>query len=49
MRVRSCWRDLRLEEGIHLVCPINLHVSDMLILRWELDCEVFEVVVLRHA
>lgn len=42
------WKDLRLEESIHLVCPVDLHVGDMLVLRWELDGEVFEVVVLRH-
>ncbi len=40
--------DSRFEEGIHLNCQIDLHVCDMLVVRWEFDCEVLEIVPLRH-
>jgi hypothetical protein len=40
--------DLRFEEGVHLVCPVDLHMSHIWALSWELYGEVFERVVLRH-
>lgn len=40
--------DLRFEEGVHLLCPVDLHMSHIWVLSRELDGEVFERVVLRH-
>jgi hypothetical protein len=34
--------DLRLEEGIHLVWAVDLHVGDILMFGWKPDNEVLE-------
>jgi hypothetical protein len=40
--------DLRFEEGVHLIRPVDFHMSDIWVFSGEFHGKVFERVVLRH-
>lgn len=46
--VEEMGEDLRFEEGVHLLRPVDLHMSNIWILSRELDGKVLERIVLRH-
>jgi hypothetical protein len=41
--------EIRFKEGVQLVRPADLHINDIWAFSRELDCDIFERRILRHA